>query len=78
MNDFQELVLEEIRSIEKELQDIRSILEPKKFVPEDSCGKIYSTEKCSNPWHVLITKAKLLFSTIRNSRKLFLWQTNYH
>ena len=49
MNDFQELVLEEIRSIEKELQDIRSILEPKKFVPEDSCGKIYSTEKCSNP-----------------------------
>jgi len=75
---MEEKLLEVLVRIEKELQDIRSILEPKKFVPEDSRGKIYSTEKCSNPWHVLITKAKHLFSTIRHSRKLFLWQTNYH
>lgn len=38
----------ELVAIRKELQAIRSSLEPKKFVPEDSNGKHYENKKkCS-------------------------------
>ena len=40
-------VLMELREINKQLQNIRNILEPKKFVPEDSHGTYNSgQQKC--------------------------------
>lgn len=41
-NDTNIVVL--LQDIKKELQDIRSILEPKKFIPETSSGHVYGNE----------------------------------
>ncbi len=41
-------IIKLLKGIEKELQDIRSILEPQKFIPESSEGAYTADNSCEN------------------------------